>query len=268
MSFIKSPIQTIFSSPCLMLTSPCLSLKSPGSLHAQSLIVPKHLFLVGWWCFNFSPKTEGLVSTQSPKSHHFQEPLQDSLRCAHIRLRLGGELGMEPFNILCRKIIRNWKRFSNVRWPKQTIGKNAVFRHFATFLRTWIFFLLALSPDFFFWLFLLTLSSDSFSSLIFSLLLFSSLFSCLLFSCLLLSSLLFSSLTLPTSAFPSVNIVASLTSKLPGPGGSKSRLAKAVGAEQSGQMRNEKLHAVVVKTTFRSQNVQNTSASEHFWKLR
>ena len=40
------------------------------------------------------------------------------------------------------------------------------------------------------------LSSDSFSSLIFSL-------------------LLFSSLTLPTSAFPSVHIVGSLTSKLP-----------------------------------------------------
>ena len=53
-----------------------------------------------------------------------------------------------------------------------------------------------------------------------------------------------------------------------GPGGSKSRLAKAVGAEQSGQMRDDKLHSVVVKTTFRSQNVQNTSASDHFRKLR
>ena len=30
-----------------------------------------------------------------------------------------------------------------------------------------------------------------------------------------------------------------------GSGGSKSRLAKAAGAEQSGQMRDEKLHAVV-----------------------
>ena len=51
-------------------------------------------------------------------------------------------------------------------------------------------------------------------------------------------------------------------------GGSKSRLAKAAGAEPSGQMRDEKLHAVVARSTFRSQNVQNTSASDHFWKLR
>ena len=33
-------------------------------------------------------------------------------------------------------------------------------------------------------------------------------------------------------------------------------------------MRDEKLHAVVARSTFRSQNVQNTPASEHFWKLR
>ena len=32
--------------------------------------------------------------------------------------------------------------------------------------------------------------------------------------------------------------------------GSKSNLAKAAGAEPSGQMRNEKLHAVVVRSTF------------------
>ena len=38
-----------------------------------------------------------------------------------------------------------------------------------------------------------------------------------------------------------------------GSGGSKSRLAKAAGAEPAGQMRDEKLHAV---------------ASDHFWKLR
>ena len=49
-----------------------------------------------------------------------------------------------------------------------------------------------------------------------------------------------------------------------GSGGSKSRLAKAAGAEPSGQMRDEKLHAVVARSTCRSQNVQNTSASEHF----
>ena len=108
-----------------------------------------------------------------------------------------------------------------------------------------------------------------------------------------------------------------------GSGGSKSRLAKAAGAEPSGQMRDEKLHAVVARSTFRSlgpllevemskkctllwreahfevkiyktpqhrstfgswdvqkvyaivarstfrnQNLQNTSASEHFWKLK
>ena len=84
-----------------------------------------------------------------------------------------------------------------------------------------------------------------------------------------------------------------------GSGGSKSRLAKAAGAEPSGQMRDEKLHAVVawstfqVKTykthqlrttfgswdvekvhavvarsTFPSQNVKNTRCSDHFWKLR
>ena len=51
-------------------------------------------------------------------------------------------------------------------------------------------------------------------------------------------------------------------------GGSKSRLAKAAGAEPAGQMRDEKLPAVVARSTFRSQNVQNTPCSEHFWKLR
>ena len=30
----------------------------------------------------------------------------------------------------------------------------------------------------------------------------------------------------------------------------------------------EKVHAVVARSTFASQNVQNTSASDHFWKLR
>ena len=35
-----------------------------------------------------------------------------------------------------------------------------------------------------------------------------------------------------------------------GSGGSKSRLAKAAGAETSGQMRYEKLHAVVAPSTF------------------
>ena len=53
-----------------------------------------------------------------------------------------------------------------------------------------------------------------------------------------------------------------------GSGGSKSRLAKAAGAEPAGQMRDEKVHAVVARSTFPSQNVQNTSFSDHFWKLR
>ena len=85
-----------------------------------------------------------------------------------------------------------------------------------------------------------------------------------------------------------------------GSGGSKSRLAKAAGAEPDGQMRDEKLHAVVARSTFPSQNaqkthqvrttfgssdvekvhavvarstfpsqnVQNTPGSDHFWKLR
>ena len=85
-----------------------------------------------------------------------------------------------------------------------------------------------------------------------------------------------------------------------GSGGSKSRLAKAAGAEPAGQMRDEqlhyvvarstfrsqnvqnthhgrttfgscdveKVHAVLARSTFRSQNVQNTPFSNHFWKLR
>ena len=53
-----------------------------------------------------------------------------------------------------------------------------------------------------------------------------------------------------------------------GSGGSKSRLAKAAGAEPSGQMRDEKLHAVVARSTFPSQNVQSTTCPDHFWKLR
>ena len=79
-----------------------------------------------------------------------------------------------------------------------------------------------------------------------------------------------------------------------GSGGSKSRLAKAAGAETPGQMRNEKLHAshfevksvkklrlrrtsrswavekvhaVVARSTFWSKKCQNTSVSDHFCKL-
>ena len=49
---------------------------------------------------------------------------------------------------------------------------------------------------------------------------------------------------------------------------SKSRLARAAGAEPAGQMRDEKLHAVVARNKFASQNVQSTWVLEHFWKLR
>ena len=53
-----------------------------------------------------------------------------------------------------------------------------------------------------------------------------------------------------------------------GSGGSKSRLAKAAGAEPAGQMRDEKLHAVVARSTFPSQNAQSTPGLDHFWQLR
>jgi len=83
-----------------------------------------------------------------------------------------------------------------------------------------------------------------------------------------------------------------------GSGGSKSRLAKAASAEPSrwelknctplwreahfqvkmckthharstfGSWDVEKVHAVVARSTFPSQNVQNTAAPDHFWKLR
>ena len=75
-----------------------------------------------------------------------------------------------------------------------------------------------------------------------------------------------------------------------GSGGSKSRLAKAAGAEPSGQMRDEKLHAVMARNTFPSQNTKHAmlkkctrlwheahfqvkmyktpSCSDHSWKLR
>ena len=51
-------------------------------------------------------------------------------------------------------------------------------------------------------------------------------------------------------------------------GGWKSRLTKAAGAEPSGQMRDEELHAVVARSSFRSKNVQSTPGPDHFWKLR
>ena len=51
-------------------------------------------------------------------------------------------------------------------------------------------------------------------------------------------------------------------------GESKSRLVKAAGAESCGQRRNQKLHTAVARSTFSSENVKNTSASDHFLKFR
>ena len=48
----------------------------------------------------------------------------------------------------------------------------------------------------------------------------------------------------------------------------KRRLAKVAAAEPSGQMRDEKLHAVVARSTFQVKTVKNLSGSEHFWKLK
>ena len=53
-----------------------------------------------------------------------------------------------------------------------------------------------------------------------------------------------------------------------GSGGSKSNLAKAASVEPARQMRDEKLHAVVARSTFPSQSVQSTPALDHCWKLR
>ena len=46
--------------------------------------------------------------------------------------------------------------------------------------------------------------------------------------------------------------------------GSKSRLAKTAGAEPGGQMRDEKLHALVARSTVRSRNAKSIAALEHF----
>ena len=53
-----------------------------------------------------------------------------------------------------------------------------------------------------------------------------------------------------------------------GSGGSKSRLAEAAGAETAGQMGNDKVHAVVARSTFGSKKRQYTSVSDCFWKFR
>ena len=52
------------------------------------------------------------------------------------------------------------------------------------------------------------------------------------------------------------------------PEGRKSRFAKVAGAEPASQMRDEKLEAIVARSTCPSQNVQKTLCTDHFWKLR
>ena len=52
------------------------------------------------------------------------------------------------------------------------------------------------------------------------------------------------------------------------PEGRKVGSLKAAGADPAGHRSDEKLHAVVARSTFPSQNVQSTSAPDHFWKLR
>ena len=51
-------------------------------------------------------------------------------------------------------------------------------------------------------------------------------------------------------------------------GQSKSRPVTAAGAESCCQRRNQKLHAAVAKSTFASQNAQNTTISDLFWNFR
>ena len=51
-------------------------------------------------------------------------------------------------------------------------------------------------------------------------------------------------------------------------GQSKSRPVKAAGAEVAAQSRNQKLHAAVAKSTFRSENAKKLTVSEHFLKFR
>ena len=49
-----------------------------------------------------------------------------------------------------------------------------------------------------------------------------------------------------------------------GSGGSKSRLAKVAGAEPAGQMKDENLHTIVARSTFRRENCQKLTAAEQF----
>ena len=53
-----------------------------------------------------------------------------------------------------------------------------------------------------------------------------------------------------------------------GSGCSKTRLAKAAGAEVAAQQRNEKWQAAVARSTFSSQNAQKYPGSDRFLKFR
>ena len=53
-----------------------------------------------------------------------------------------------------------------------------------------------------------------------------------------------------------------------GSAGSKSGLGKAAGAEVAVYRRNRKFHTAVARSTFSSQNVQNTACTDHFLKVR
>ena len=55
---------------------------------------------------------------------------------------------------------------------------------------------------------------------------------------------------------------------IPGSGCSKSRLAKAAGAEVAVQQRNEKWHAAVARSAFASKNAQNISGPEQLFLFR
>ena len=46
------------------------------------------------------------------------------------------------------------------------------------------------------------------------------------------------------------------------------KVTSLTGAEPAGQMRDEKLHAVVARSTFPSHTCQKPTVSDHFWKLR
>ena len=49
--------------------------------------------------------------------------------------------------------------------------------------------------------------------------------------------------------------------------GSKSRFAKAAGAEVAAQSRQEKLHAAVARSAFSSQNAKKRPLPDHFLKF-